>query len=299
MFQMLEGLWSSKRSEANITSNGIDLKAQCSVTLCYYSLLCTTITMSFASVLSVVHSGNMSTIKKGLPLLSESLLRQNATTAAESKPTEAKPALPAPWLSSQYWFLLRPRLARAAQERRRLSRFDSHFGARWWYCTKEFTFVPAVLSPRIPLLETREVDTTVLRWMSPCVSRMPWQVRAFTSVCKTRVFGDKLRDLRTISLAGTDDNMATSSLKWCQWIKTDGFSKWQISDRVWLRTYAFQLLPVQTSWLFFVCGFSSFAVGKQRTTAWPPPTDVEWILIFTQSQFKNVSKSCLEHLFAF
>lgn len=143
--------------------------------------------------------------------MSESFLRQNATAAAVSKPTGANTALHVSWFSSQYWFLLRPRTARAAQKRRRLSRFDSHLWVNFWYCTKELPF--AVLSSRIPLFETREVDTTVLRWVSTSVLRMPWQVAAFTLVWKTRLLGDKLRVLRTISLAGIDDNMAINLRK--------------------------------------------------------------------------------------
>lgn len=167
------------------------------------------------------------TITQYLPLLSESFLRQKATAAADSTPAEATPARPAPPpvprpsppplcpLSSQYWLLLRPLLARAAQELRRFSRLDSHLGARWWYCTAGFTLVPApaVSSAKIPLLETRDVDTMGFRLISAGVSRMPWQVAPVALVWRTRLHGDRLRDLRDISLVGIDDNMAINSPK--------------------------------------------------------------------------------------
>lgn len=162
---------------------------------------------------------------KSLPLLSESFFRQKATAAAESTPVEATPARqdpppvrrpsPPPLcpLSSQYWLLLRPLLARAAQELRRFSRLDSHLGARWWYCIDGFTFLPAVSSAKIPFLNTREVDTIGLRLVSAGVSRTPWQAPPVALVWSTRLHGDRLRDLRAISLVGTDDNMAINSPK--------------------------------------------------------------------------------------
>ncbi len=161
----------------------------------------------------------------GLPLLSESFFRQKATAAADSTPTEATPARLAPPpvprpsppprcpLSSQYWLVLRPLLARAAQELRRFSRLDSHLGARWWYCTEGFTLVAAVSSAKIPRLETREVDTMGLRLASAGVSRMPWHAAPLALVLSTRLHGDRLRDLRATSLEGTDDNMAINSPK--------------------------------------------------------------------------------------
>lgn len=157
-----------------------------------------------------------------VPLLSESFFRQKATAAADSTPAEATPARLAlspvsrpspPPLSSQYRLLLRPLLARAAQELRRFSRLESHPGARWWYCTDEFTLVPGVSSAKIPLLETREVDTMGLRLVSAAVSRMPWHAAALEPVWSTRLHGDRLRDLRANSLVGTDDNMAINSPK--------------------------------------------------------------------------------------
>lgn len=164
-------------------------------------------------------------ITKSLPLLSESFFRQKATAAAESTPVEATPARqdpppvrrpsPPPLCprSSQYWLLLRPLLARAAQELRRFSRLDSHLGARWWYCIDGFTLLPAVSSAKIPFLNTREVDTIGLRLVSAGVSRTPWQAAPVALVWSTRLHGDRLRDLRAISLVGTDDNMAINSPK--------------------------------------------------------------------------------------
>lgn len=160
---------------------------------------------------------------KSLPLLSESFFRQNATAAAESTPAEATPArrdpppVPRPSppsrLSSQYWLLLRPLLARAAQELRRFSRLDSHLGARWWYCTDGFLLAPLVSSDKIPFLETRDVDTMGLRLVSAGVSRTPWHAPLVALVWSTRLHGDRLRDLRAISLVGTDDNIAIDSRK--------------------------------------------------------------------------------------
>ncbi|KAG7226042.1 hypothetical protein INR49_018652 [Caranx melampygus] len=122
-----------------------------------------------------------------------------ATAAADSTPTDATPALlppppvsrpsPPPLcpLSSQYLLLLRPLLARAAQELRRFSRLDSHLGARWWYCTDRLTPEPAVSSAKIPLLETREVDTMGLRLVSAGVSRTPWHAAPLALVWSTRL----------------------------------------------------------------------------------------------------------------
>lgn len=168
--------------------------------------------------------------------MSESFFRQKATAAADSTPTDAAPArldpppVPRPSppplcpLSSQYWLLLRPLLARAAQELRRFSRLDIHLGARWWYCTAGFTLAPAVSSARMPLLETREVDTMGLRLDSAGVSRMPWHAAPPALVWSTRLHGDRLRDLRAISLVGTDDNMAINSPKTTRGLKP---SVWQ------------------------------------------------------------------------
>lgn len=155
-------------------------------------------------------------------MLSESFFRQKATAAADSTPAEATPARPAPppgprssslLLSSQYCLVLRPLLASAAQELRRFSRLDSHLGARWWYCTDGVALALAVSSAKIPLLETREVDTMGLRLASVGVSRMLWRAAPGALVWRTRAHGDRLRDLRAISLVGTDDNMATKSPK--------------------------------------------------------------------------------------
>lgn len=52
-----------------------------------------------------------------------------------------------------------------------------------------------------------------LRLASVGVSRMPWHAAPFALVWSTRAHGDRLRDLRAISLVGTDDNMATKSPK--------------------------------------------------------------------------------------
>jgi len=154
-------------------------------------------------------------------LSSESFFRQKATAAADSTPMEAALARldappPAPWLppppppllSSQNWLLWRPLLASAAHEPRRFSRLDSHLGAMWWYCTEGFTGMAAALSSaaRMPRLETREVDTMGLRLTSAGVSRAP----RHALVWSTRLHGDRLRDLRAISLVGTDDNMAAA-----------------------------------------------------------------------------------------
>lgn len=176
-------------------------------------------------------SGQTISWKKSLPLLSESFFRQKATAAAERTPAEASPARwdpapvprlwrpPLPPLSSQYWSLLRPLLARAAQELRRFSRLDSHLGARWWYCTDGLTLVLAVSSVKIPFLKTREVDTMGLRLVSAGVSRMTWHAAPVALVWSTRLHGDRLRDLRAISLVGTEDNMAIDSPKTMRGVK--------------------------------------------------------------------------------
>lgn len=157
-----------------------------------------------------------------LPLLSESFFRHKARAAADSTPAQATPArsasLPAPrpsppLLPSQYLSLLRPLVASAAQELRRFSKLDSHLGARWWYCSDGVTPAPADSSAKIPLLETREVDTMGLRLASVGASRMTWHAAPFALVWSTRAHGDRLRDLRDISLVGTDDNMAINSPK--------------------------------------------------------------------------------------
>ncbi len=133
------------------------------------------------------------------PLSSRSFFKQKASAAAEMTP--ATPAAPAD--SERLWYPppQRPATVRLAQLLRRFSRLTRHLLASWWYCTRDSSLATLILDARDPLSTGLRFGSSSQRFRKREAS--PWPV------CSARC-GDRLRDLRIRTRAGTDDrNIAT------------------------------------------------------------------------------------------
>lgn len=133
------------------------------------------------------------------PLSSLSFLKQKARAATEMTP--ATPAASAASARLSCPSLWRPAAVRLAQLLRRPSRLSRHLLASWWYCMRDSS--PATLFP-----DARGTLATGLRFGSSSQrfrkrEASPWPV------CSAR-HGDRLRDLRMSTRAGTDDRNIAS-----------------------------------------------------------------------------------------